>query len=68
MGTNTNVGAPTAGAALGIVLVAIIEGIAKTDLTLTVEGAIVVLATLALGFLVPPTRGSAASAPPPPRR
>lgn len=56
MGTNTNIGAAALGAALGLIIVYLGELIAGVDIPFGVEGAITVVVTAIVGYIVPPTR------------
>jgi len=62
MGMQTNAGAAAVGAALGVILVYLIEVLTGTDIPLAVEGAITVVVTFLVGYLVPPAIGSGAGA------
>jgi len=51
MGMNTNVGAAAVGAALGVILVYVIEIATGGDIPTAVEGAITVVVTFSVGYL-----------------
>jgi hypothetical protein len=57
MGMQTNAGASAVGAALGVILVYLIEVLTGTDIPLAVEGAITVVVTFVVGYIVPPQIG-----------
>jgi len=54
---NTNVGAAAVGAALGVILVYVIEIATGGDIPTAVEGAITVVVTFSVGYLVPTDLG-----------
>jgi H+/Cl- antiporter ClcA len=51
--TDSNAGVGAVGAALGVILVYVIEVFTGTDIPIAVEGAITVVVTFLVGYLVP---------------
>lgn len=52
---SSKVGAAAVASALGVLLIYLIEAVSKVDLPTSVEGALVVLLTLGVGYLIPET-------------
>ena len=53
VGSESTAGTGAVGAALGVILVYVIEVLAGIDIPLAVEGAITVVVTFLVGYLVP---------------